>query len=331
MYQHHGSNEKGVVAASVDLGSNSFRLLIAVISEKGFQPLVKDLVTVRLGQDLAKTGALSLEAMGRGREALKRFAQTLQAHQPATCRVCGTHALRQASNRETFLAEAEALLGQPVEIIPATEEAALSLQGALYFLGGKARYPLLLADVGGGSCEFVFVKDKEQELFITSIPIGAVSLSEIVSGKNPAKGETELSLLQKHTRSIFGNEPQRSFFMSLAAKCQLIGTGGTATALAALDCGLMRYDGEAVQGYILPRTRLCERIDTLSLLLPAERSKLPGLDRNRGEILLAGAVIYRELLSLLATESLVVSDAGLLEGLLFSGFDGVMQRSSVKE
>lgn len=327
MYQHRRSNEKGNVAAAVDLGSNSFRLLIAVISEKGFRPLVKDLVTVRLGQDLAKTGVLSLEAMARGREALQRFAHILQAHEPVTCRVCGTHALRQANNREMFIAEAEAILGQPVEIIAAAEEATLSLQGALHFLGTKVGYPLLLADIGGGSCDFAFAKDEKQNVVITSIPVGAVSLSESVAGKNPENGETELSFLEKRTRAILGHEPQDRFFMPLAAKCQLIGTGGTATALAALDCGLIRYDGEAVQGYALSKARLDERIAALSRLLPAARRKLPGLDPNRGDILLAGAVIYRELLSLLARESLVVSDAGLLEGIFFSGVDRGTQGS----
>jgi exopolyphosphatase/guanosine-5'-triphosphate,3'-diphosphate pyrophosphatase len=318
MYHDQGSNGKGsATAAGIDLGSNSFRLLIATVSEKFFQPLVKELITVRLAQDLARTGILAEAAMARGLEALRVFALALKKRQPRTCRVCGTFALREAQNRERFLDQAREILGENIDILSGEEEAALSLKGALFFLP-EVTYPLLLADVGGGSSELVFADGSKNRPSAASIPLGAVSLSEAASGTRLNNREAELALLRRQTRRILENHRQRINPPPLVEKSPLIATGGTATALAALDLGLVCYDEKAVQGWELSSIRLDELVKDLAQLSPRARSELPGLDRGRGEIILAGAAIYLELLTFFGRKSFVVSDAGLLEGILLS-------------
>lgn len=318
MYSGQRSNGKApVTAAGIDLGSNSFRLLIATVSEKVFQPLVKELITVRLAQDLAGTGILSEAAMARGFEALRVFAAALKKNSPRTSRVCGTFALREAQNRERFLDRAREILGENIDILSGEEEAALSLKGVLFFLP-EVTCPLLLADVGGGSSELLFADGSKNRPAAASLPLGAVSLAEAVSGAIPDNPEAELALLRRETRRILEHHRQRINPPALPEKSLLIATGGTATALAALDLGLASYDEQAVQGWELSGTRLDELVKDLAQLSPGARSELPGLDRGRGELILAGATIYRELLSLFGRKSLVVSDAGLLEGILLS-------------
>lgn len=318
MYHTTGSNEKGLAtAAGIDLGSNSFRLLIAEVGEKCFSPLVKELITVRLGEDLSSTGRLSSAAMERGRNALGIFAEFLNRYRPNTCRVCGTHALRDATNSELFVQDARVILGKDISILTGAEEATLSFQGVMFFQGGRLGLPCLVADVGGGSSEFVFAESPNQEPAIASIPLGAVSLTE----KTTKKYGNELTELQKHSRALLESQLTKFFSRQVSRKTSLIGTGGTGTALAALDLGLGCYDALTVQNHMLSSSRLRSLIEKLSDLPPAERSALPGLDNKRGEIILAGAVIYQELLSFFGLDSFVVSDAGLLEGILLSGMD----------
>ncbi|MEW6595329.1 MAG: Ppx/GppA phosphatase family protein [Thermodesulfobacteriota bacterium] len=293
--------------AAIDLGSNSFRLLIATLRPNGaMQPLVKKLITVRLGQGLHTTGRLDQEAMARGLEALARFAALLDAHHPQRLRACATHALRTAANRDEFLAPAARLLGQPIEVIDGHTEAALALAGVRQAVGGDAH--LLVADVGGGSSELI------GEGGVTSLAIGTVSLTERFLTPTPPPTPESLAAV----RTAIAAAVSESILPFLPPGTLLVGSGGTATALAALDLGLITYDESKVQGHRLPLARLRELTGQLARLDAQGRNQLPGLDQGRGEILLAGALIYEHLLTKLSAATLTVSDAGLLEGILWS-------------
>jgi exopolyphosphatase/guanosine-5'-triphosphate,3'-diphosphate pyrophosphatase len=298
---------KPAIHAAIDLGSNSFRLLIAALSPDGeLQPLAKELITVRLGENLHATGSLCPAAMARGRAALARFAERLDKHHPRRLGVCATHALRVAANRAEFLAEAARLLGQPVEVIDGHAEAALALAGVYHAVG--AGTPLIVADVGGGSSELIW------EQGVVSLAIGAVNLTERFLP--PAAPPTPMAL--SLVRTAIAEATAGITLPRLPPNIILAGSGGTATALAALDLGLTTYDETRVQGHELPLGRLRELIDRLARLDASNRNQLPGLDHGRGEILLAGALIYEELLTRLGATALTVSDAGLLEGILLS-------------
>lgn len=297
---------KPAIHAAIDLGSNSFRLLIATLQPNGaIQPLTKELITVRLGENLHATGCLRPEAMERGLGALASLAELLRAHQPYRLRVCATHALRVAANRAEFLAAAAKILGQPVEVIDGHSEAALALAGVRHAAG--AGLPLIMADVGGGSSELTW------EGGAISLPIGAVNLTECFLPPAPPTSAALAAIRAAIAVAIGGID-----LPALPPNAILVGSGGTATALAALDLGLAVYDEAKVQGHILPLTRLQALIGQLARLDAASRNQLPGLDQGRGEILLAGGLIYEHLLARLDTTALTASDAGLLEGILLS-------------
>ena len=177
---------KYVNIAAIDLGSNSFRLLIARVNHGHINVLLNRLETVRLGKGLSASGEIPPEAIKRGLAVLASFKHDIARHNVKTCRCCGTQALRQASNSPVFLDRATALLGMQIEVIDGHEEALLSCQGVLAGLDQNIRPPLLMIDVGGGSTEIAYLETPSAPPQTTSVPLGAVICSE-VSGTNQAR------------------------------------------------------------------------------------------------------------------------------------------------
>ncbi len=304
------------IACGVDIGTNSFRLLVAEVRDGHLRTLTHDLVTVRLGEGLGVSGLLAPAAMLRGEAALASFAGKMAAYPLHSVRACATHAVRKATNRNEFLQKAEALTGLRIEVLSGKEEARLALLGILSGLPEEGRrYPMLMVDVGGGSSEIILQATAGSEPRMISLPLGAVGLSEEFGADREAMREKIRATLTPALRSIIQGE-------ILGRGLSLVASGGTVTSLAALALGLARYDAQQVQNYTLSQATLHRLVAWLAGLSPGERNGLPGLGDGRGEIIVAGAVILQELQQALASASLLVSDAGLLEGILLSGATG---------
>ena len=300
------------IACGMDMGTNSFRLLVAEVEDGRLHPLAQDLVTVRLGEGLGATGLLAPAAMLRAEAALARFTEKMAPYPLDSVRACATHAVRNADNSRDFLQRAEALTGLSIEVLSGEEEARLALLGMLSALPEKElRYPLLLVDVGGGSSEIILQTTTGSAPLAISLPLGAVGLSEEFSTDLGAMRGAIKAILAPALRNLADGE-------FLGPDLSLVASGGTATSLAALALGLDRYDARQVQNYILSQTALHRLVAWLAGLAPEERNALPGLADGRGEIIVAGAMILQELQQALASPVLV-SDAGLLEGILLSG------------
>ncbi|MFA6284519.1 MAG: Ppx/GppA phosphatase family protein [Desulfurivibrionaceae bacterium] len=300
------------IACGMDIGTNSFRLLVAEVEEGRLHPLAQDLVTVRLGEGLGVNGVLTPAAMLRADAALARFARKMAPYPVRHVRACATHAVRKAANREDFLQRGEALIGVRVEVLSGEEEARLALLGALSGLPAEGpRYPLLLVDVGGGSTEVILQGTAGSKPWVMSLPLGAVGLSEESGADCEAMREKIRATLAPALRSMAQEKVAGQISL-------LIASGGTATSLAALALGLKRYDAHRVQNYILRQEGLHDLVASLAAISPRQRNGLPGLADGRGEIILAGALILQELQQALASP-VRVSDAGLLEGILLSG------------
>ena len=304
------------IVCGVDIGTNSFRLLVAEVEDGRLRPLAHDLVTVRLGEGLGASVLLAPAAMLRAEAALVRFAEKMAVYPLHSVRACATHAVRKAINSPDFLQRVEARIGFLIEVLSGEEEARLALLGALSALPEEQRLqPLLLVDVGGGSSEIILQATVGKEPWVTSLPLGAAGLNEEFGADCEAMREKIRATLAPVLQNI-ANESMGGHGLSLVA------SGGTATSLAALALGLDRYDARQVQNYTLSQAALRHLIARLAGLLPWERNALPGLGEGRGEIIVAGAMILQELQQALASPSLLVSDAGLLEGILLSGAPG---------
>jgi exopolyphosphatase/guanosine-5'-triphosphate,3'-diphosphate pyrophosphatase len=305
-----------IIACGMDIGSNSFRLLVAERRDGRLHPLVHDLVTVRLGEGLGASGLLGSASMIRAEAALARFAGKAAGYQPHSVRACATHALRQAANSQDFLHRIEARLGIRIEVLSGEEEARLALLGALSALPrDRLRFPLLLADVGGGSTEIICQVTAESEPLAISLPLGAVGLTEEFGSDYGAMAEKIRAALAPVLVTLANGELGRHAAL-------LVGSGGTVTSLAALAQRLDRYDGQRIRNYSLSQSTLRLLLAKLAGLSPEKRNGLPGLAGGRGEIILAGAMILQALQSALGGSGLLVSDAGLLEGILLDGATG---------
>ncbi len=304
-----------IIACGIDIGTHSCRLLIAEMRNGHLLPLAHDLATVRLGEGLALTGLLSPAAILRAEAALISFAGKIAAYPLHSVRTCATHAVRKAGNSRVFLQRAEALTGLSIEVLSGEEEARLALHGALSALPEKElRYPRLLVDAGGGSSELIIQATAESEPQAVSLPLGAVGLTEEFGENHEAMREKIRTVLAPALQNFTKGA-------KLGPDLPLIASGGTATSLATLALGLDRYDAHQIQNYHLSQTDLCHLIIWLTSLSIEKRNSLPCLADRRGEIIVAGAVLLQELQQSLAIP-ILVSDAGLLEGILLSGITG---------
>lgn len=309
--------KEAIIAAAIDIGTNSFRLLVAEIIRGKLRPLVKELATVRLGKGLTNSGFLGPDSMEYGLEVLSTFADHIASYNPVFCRACGTAALRRAANRDDFLQKAASFLGTGVEIISGEEEALLTCLGVVSRIDSHAAGPMLIVDVGGGSTELAWTDELSEHPRVNSLFLGAVGLTEDFLHER-LSADIELSRLRQHIRKKLSDGLPAADYGNLS----VIGSGGTATTLAALHLDLKEYDDKLVHGHLLNTCQLSDLYSRLSMLTPEQRNILPGLEHGRGDIILAGTMIYQELLELVSSRYMQVSDAGLLEGILLDKIRG---------
>ena len=303
------------IAAGIDLGSNTFRLLVAEFTGESMRMLAKKMATVRLGRGLQESCMLHEESMQKGFAVLLSFRDILDQHKPRNLRVCGTEALRQARNSHLFLHKAEEILGAKIEIVNGAEEACLSLAGVTAGFHNPLLPPLLLIDVGGGSTELLYTADTlGRRIEAVSTGLGVVSLTEKFLVSLPPALDQLDGIITETIRYALEKLRIRTEHTAV----NIIGCGGTATSMAVLDLNLGAYNESLVQGHVLQNTTIEKLWNRLITLSPDNRNALPCLGEGRGEILPAGIRIYHLLLKLLQQDRMMVSDSGLLEGILLS-------------
>lgn len=230
-----------------------------------------------------------------------------------------TSVVRRARNRDQLIDGARRRAGFDIEVIPGSTEARLSLLGVLSVIKNGGRK--LVMDIGGGSTEFI-VADGADIAGEWSMEMGVVHLTERhLKGDPPA--EIELSELSDEVRGVIDGLKGRMREAGLdpsgvsgAASARFVGTAGTVTTLAAVDLDLETYDRDRINNHILTRGRVEELYGRLSAMTIAERSRILSLEKGREDLIIPGAVITMAAMDSFAFTELVVSDAGLLEGII---------------
>ncbi len=293
--------------AAVDIGTNSLRLLYGETQGETVLPKVYLRETTRLGGGYKKGRGLAPESIERTLLALGGFTDFLSKNPVRTIRVVATAGLRMAENRDLFLDRVKQTTPFDVEIVTGAEEARLAARGVLSALHPRPRRALIF-DIGGGSCEFLLV-DEDRIKKVLSYPIGVVTLSEA------GDYTRSVSRMLNQLRCDLGpalcsliEDPQTA----------LVGTAGTVTTLAALHLAMVDYDWRRVNNLCLDRGAVEAWEHRLLALSVAEREGLPGMEKGRGDLVPAGVAIITGLLKLFSKSELVVSDFGLLEGVLLS-------------
>ncbi|MFQ5901814.1 MAG: hypothetical protein ACE5IH_09695 [Thermodesulfobacteriota bacterium] len=310
--------------ASIDVGTNTLRLLIAdVDAGGGYIPVYRDRAVTRLGGNFIEGKGIDRVSASRTVDALMGFLNGLARFDVKDVKAVGTSVLRRAENRDEFIDEAFKKTGIKIEVISGEEEARLTLKGVLQVIGkeGKA----IVIDIGGGSTEFILT-DTGREVGLYSVEMGVVSLTEKFLLSDPLSFN-ELSEMGKsidHTFvSLLSSIKEGATDLSLFSedKAILVGTAGTPTTLAAMELGLEVYEPEKVNGYSLTIDRLRDIYMTLSSLTLAERSKIPAIEKGREDVIVPGTAVILKAMKAFGFQEMVVSDSGLLEGALMDIVD----------
>jgi exopolyphosphatase/guanosine-5'-triphosphate,3'-diphosphate pyrophosphatase len=303
--------------AALDLGSLTVRLAVAEAIPPGkFRLLLHRREITGLGQGLALTGELAPEGMARTLAALKDFQQVMAAHDVALYRAVGTQALRQAGNRQVFLDQVRDTLGLTVEILAPEAEARLSLAGVLSALDPQVltNPAVLVFDVGGGSTEFALVRPGQAPGF-ASLPLGVLTLSQARPLGDPPQPD-RVAALKEELAGRLGIFYQEAIKPHLEADPCLVGTAGAVTTLAAMQLMLRDYDPHKINNLTLTRAQVAALAGLMARLPEAERARLIGIEPGKAGVMVAGALIVLTILEVCRQDSLVVIDAGLLEGVL---------------
>jgi exopolyphosphatase / guanosine-5'-triphosphate,3'-diphosphate pyrophosphatase len=296
------------IFAAVDIGSNSVRLKIARLLGRRLHEVHEDREVTRLGEGVFRTGFLSPEAMEETVKVLRRFHRAVQEAGADTVTIVATSALRDARNSRAFLEWVRSATGWKVEIISGLEEARLIHLGLISNLRVNAS-PLLLVDLGGGSCELT-ISSKGHIRDTISLPLGAVRLTHEFLAHDPPR-KSELRRLHRFVQREIARILQR---IVRARPKAVIATSGTAAALAVFCKGLYKMKGSRAS--TVSRAQMQRIARVLSRLPVEERRKLPGVGPRRAEIIIPGAVVYAELLERCQLQGFRYSVLGLRDGLL---------------
>ena len=292
----------------IDIGTNSVRLLVADVhgslrSSPRLRPVLRHLEITRLGERLTPGGRIQPGAAVRTAEAVKRCLELASDAGVADPVLVGTYALRIAQNPDELVAR----LDYPVRILTGAEEARLGYRGVVAGLGSsRIRSRLLVIDIGGGSVELTWGHRALIEAS-QSMPAGVVVLTERFLAHDPPL-PTEIAALRDHlTRTL---DPGLS--MAFRKPPGIAGVGGTITTMAAIEQRLSPYDPERVHGYRLSRSSVDRLTSELVALPLAKRRRLPGLQPERADIIVAGALVLQHLLARTGVRSMIVSETDLL-------------------
>jgi exopolyphosphatase / guanosine-5'-triphosphate,3'-diphosphate pyrophosphatase len=300
--------------ASVDLGTNSTRVLVGRPTGAGLEVLDRRTTITRLGQGVGASGRLAPEAVERTLDCLRGYREILDRHGVERVRVAATSASRDAANRDEFFGAVEALIGTRPELLSGDEEGRLSFRGATGELD-PASGPFLVVDIGGGSTEFIVGTDRVEG--VMSVDIGCVRLTEKFLHHDPPQPE-ELSACISLTDAYLDDVVRE---IPAAEARTLVGLAGTVTTVAAVEIGLETYDRDRIHHFHLTREAAEDVFRTLATESRADRVHNPGLEEARADVIVGGCCVLVALFRRLGFDEMIVSEADILDGLALSLLD----------
>ncbi|MFE9245168.1 exopolyphosphatase [Nocardiopsis sp. NPDC006938] len=321
--------------AAIDCGTNSIRLLIAdvvFLGDDEVQVVDADrrMEIVRLGQGVDETGAFAPEALERTFEALRGYAEAIEAHGielgPDTVRMVATSATRDAGNRQVFVDGVREILGVEPEVVTGLDEAELSFVGATAELEALAAEgeasedlapPFLVVDIGGGSTEFVLGGlDDDEDLVraALSVNVGCVRMSERhLRDDPPTKEQVEAA-----TADIDAALDEVEKVVPLREAGSVVCVAGTATTVAGIALDLPEYDSERIHHTRVSAEDLERITGELLVSRHAERSEIGVMHPGRVDVIAAGALVLSRVLARTGADHFTASEHDILDGVAWS-------------
>ncbi|HEX4979962.1 MAG TPA: Ppx/GppA phosphatase family protein, partial [Acidimicrobiales bacterium] len=294
--------------AAVDCGTNSTRLLIA--GDTG-EALERSMTITRLGQGVDTSGRLAPEAIERVLTVLRGYRERLDHHGVERVRMAATSAARDAANRDELFDAAEQILGVRPELLSGHEEGRLSFRGATTGLD-VSEGPFLVVDIGGGSTEFVAGTAEPDG--VVSVDVGCVRVTEkFLHADPPDAGELSdaMTVIRQHLDDVARELP------SAADARRLVGLAGTVTTMACVELGVP-YDESVIHHFVLTRAAAEDVFRTLATERLSRRIHNPGLERERADVIVGGALVLVSVMRYFDFGECLVSVSDILDGLVLS-------------
>ena len=292
--------------AAIDCGTNTIKLLIGDPPEVS----VRETRMVRLGQDIDTTGRLGDAALDRAFGAIDEYAALIEEHGVERIRFCATSATRDAANAQVFSDGVFDRLGVRPEVLSGAEEAEIAFDGAVRHLATEPALPVLVIDIGGGSTEL------------------------ILGGTHPDQAHSmDIGSVRQHERHLRDDPPTESQVAACVADIDagldacpvdpsraatVVGIAGTITTVAAGVLDLPAYDRDAIDQQVLRVDDVHAMVDRIVAMPVAERLALPYMHPGRADVIDAGALILSRVLRRARTETMVVSESDILDGIAWS-------------
>lgn len=311
------SVEQDRIIAAIDVGTNSLHMVVVRIEPKlpAFTIIAREKETVRLGDRCPETGDLKPAVIKRATDTLRRFQEIAKSLNAETVVAVATSAVREAANGRDFLQQVEEELGLSVSLISGQEEARRIYLGVLSGMEFNSQ-PHIIVDIGGGSTELI-LGDGHEPRSLSSTKVGAVRLSAEFITTDPISN-AEFQYLQAFVRGTLERPADElRAHLQVGEQPRLVGTSGTietlATIIAREKQGVVPSPLTGFQFSLKDVSNLVNRLRKLS---NSERSAIPGMSDRRSEIILAGALILQEAMTLLGVELLTVCERSLREGIV---------------
>ncbi|MBL7544464.1 MAG: Ppx/GppA family phosphatase [Bdellovibrionaceae bacterium] len=299
--------------ASIDIGSNSFLLLLCRASSAGIVQIDHDVVDiVRLGQGLSGSNRFHPDALKRADKTLSEFKKLIDQYKPDVVLAKATAAARRAENRAE-LVNIGKKFGIDIQTIPGEYEAKITYQGVFWGQSEDTSDYNMLIDIGGGSTELIVGKGLSIEYSI-SIPFGAVLLTERFITTHPILPDDEANLVREIESEIALALKNISKFPIK----NIYAVAGTPTTLAQILLG--GYEDAKVNGFVLTLDHLKKLETELKIRTPEQRIREMGVPKGRADVLYAGTVLLRKLVDALAGRDIFVSTRGVRHGIVADYF-----------
>ena len=295
-----------MIAAAIDIGTNSVKLVVGETDPAGEARLLReDVLITRLGENLDATGLLGRDGLRRTLEGVRGLVEQARAAGATTVRAVATSAMRDAANRDDFVRAVKGNAGIEIEVLSGQEEARLARSAVVLDpVLGSYRGEQVTVDVGGGSTEFTFGQAA------ASLDLGAVRLHErFIKCDPPSPEEVE-------SAAAFAEDVLKMASLN-ARDARMVGMGGSVVNIARMLGGVPCEEYAQVHGSALTASDIRRMIERLASLKIEQRRSMAGLDPERADIILTGAIILGAVLRVMEKQEMVVSVRGLRHGVLY--------------
>lgn len=318
--------------ASIDVGTNSTRLLVADCDGERTRTVDRRMIITRLGRGVDESHRLSPAAVERTAAVLKDYRAVLDTLEPEGVRAAATSALRDCGNGWEFLDLAGEIIGCRPEILAGEEEARMSFLGALSDLEAECgEGDVLVFDVGGGSTEIIvggraarpapgspgFSDGPEKGMKLRSVDVGCVRMSERFLSASDPPSPVEVGRMESHLVRALKPAMEQLLPGELSIG---VGLAGTVTTLSAIKQGLKEYDTERIHHSRLSREDVEELFVNLASVDLSERKRVMGLEPGRADVIVGGAAVLRVIMDLAGLTEILVSEKDILDGLVIDAY-----------